>query len=66
MNADQHPVFTKEYICSIPCWGCKKKSQTNRHLEFYNKDGTPCVMNGEPCVMCAPCLSKLMDKQRKN
>jgi hypothetical protein len=64
MNANQHPVFTDEYICSLACWGCKKKSKTNRPLQFNNKDGTPAfVVKGEPCVMCAPCLSKLMNKK---
>jgi hypothetical protein len=65
-NATQHPVYTQAYIRSIPCMGCNKKTKTNRHLEFNNKDGTPWVINGEPLVVCAPCLSELMNKQRKS
>lgn len=66
-NAIQQPVFTKAYICSIPCLDCNKKTKTNRHLEFNNKDGTPAfVVNGEPLVICAPCLTKLMNKPRKH
>lgn len=60
MNA---PTYTKEYIQSLPCWSCNKVKKSNRHLEFYNKDGSYAGLPvEEPIVYCSPCLKKLFKK----
>lgn len=57
------PTYSKEYIQSLPCLSCNKAKKSNRHLEFYDKNGNYAGMPvGEPIVMCSPCLKKLLKK----
>ena len=61
MNANnQQPVFTQEYINSLACWDCKKKTKTNRLIQIND-----IITVGEPIVMCGPCLTKLMNIRKE-
>lgn len=60
MNANQHPVFTNDYIHSLACWDCKKKGKTNRLIQING-----IITKGEPIVMCGSCLTKLMNIQKR-
>ena len=54
-------TYTVGYIRSLPCWACNKPSETNRHLELYDRDGKPVVCN-EPIVICITCWLCHLDK----